>query len=65
MKNLGYAARPLVNDLFSSLLFAGLLAAGVDAMVSTFVAMVVGVGHVLLWIALKKPVAPRLSRVPC
>ena len=58
MKNFGHAFRPLVNDLFSSLLFAGLLAAGVDAMIATFIAMAVGVAHVLLWLALRKPIAP-------
>ncbi|MBL8772836.1 MAG: septation protein IspZ [Phenylobacterium sp.] len=58
MTNLAHAFRPLVNDLFSSLLFAGLLAAGVDAIVATVIAMAAGAGHVLLWIVLRKPVAP-------
>lgn len=58
MTNFAHAFRPLVNDLFSSLLFAGLLAAGVDAIVATVIAMAAGVAHVLLWIALRKPVAP-------
>jgi intracellular septation protein len=58
MKNFAHAFRPLVNDLFSSLLFAGLLAAGVDAIAATLIAMATGVGHVLLWLALKKPIAP-------
>ena len=58
MKNLAYAIRPLVNDLASSLLFAGLILAGVDPLIATLVAMAAGVAHVLLWIVLKKPVAP-------
>jgi intracellular septation protein A len=58
MKNLAYAARPLVNDLASSLLFAGLILAGVDPLAATVVAMAAGVAHVLLWLALRKPVAP-------
>lgn len=58
MRNLAHAARPLANDLASSLLFAGLLAFGVDAMVATWAAVAFGVGHVLLWKAMKKPVAP-------
>lgn len=58
MKNLAYAARPLVNDLASSLLFAGLILTGVDPMVATLVAMAAGVCHALLWIVLKKPIAP-------
>jgi intracellular septation protein len=58
MRNLLYAARPLFNDLASSLLFAGLLVAGVDPMVATGVAIAFGVGHVALWAVLKKPIAP-------
>lgn len=58
MKNLAYAARPLVNDLASSLLFAGLIIGGVDPLAATVVAMAAGVVHVFLWLALKKPVAP-------
>ena len=58
MKNLAHAARPLVNDLASSLLFAILILTGVDPLVATIVAMAVGVGHALLWMALKKPIAP-------
>ena len=58
MRELAYAARPLGNDLASSLLFAALLAFGVDAMTASVVAMAFGVGHVVLWKVLKKPVAP-------
>ena len=58
MRDLAYAARPLFNDLASSLLFAALLAAGVDVTTATFVAIAFGVGHVGLWMALKKPIAP-------
>ena len=58
MRDLTHAARPLANDLASSLLFAALLAAGVDAQTSTIVAMGFGMAHVVLWRVLKKPVAP-------
>jgi intracellular septation protein A len=58
MRNLLHAARPLVNDLASSLLFAGLLAAGVDAAAATLIAMAFGLAHVALWLALRRPVAP-------
>lgn len=58
MRNLVQAARPLGNDLFSSLLFAALVALGVEAQTATLVAMAAGVGHVVLWKLLKRPVAP-------
>ncbi|MCR5879009.1 inner membrane-spanning protein YciB [Phenylobacterium sp. J367] len=58
MQNLAHAARPLANDLASSLLFAGLLAFGVDAATATWIAMGFGLAHVALWMALKKPIAP-------
>ena len=58
MRELAFAARPLVNDLASSLLFAALLAAGVDVTIATLVAMGFGLGHVALWTVLKKPIAP-------
>jgi len=58
MKNFAHAARPLVNDLFSSLLFAGLLIAGVDALTATIIAMVAGVAHVALMAGLRRPIAP-------
>ena len=57
MNTFVHAARPLVNDLFSSLLFAGLLAAGVDVVAATLIAMATGVAHLLLWLALRKPLA--------
>ena len=58
MKTFAQAARPLVNDLFSSLLFAGLLVAGVDPLTATVVAMIAGVAHVGLLLALRRPIAP-------
>ena len=58
MKNLAYAARPLVNDLASSLVFAALILAGVDPLLATVAAMILGVGHAVLWRLLKKPIAP-------
>ena len=58
MRNLIQAARPLGNDLFSSLLFAALMALNVGTQTATLIAMAVGVGHVALWLLLKKPVAP-------
>ena len=58
MQNLLHAARPLANDLFSSLLFAALVALGVDTQAATLIAMGVGVAHVILWKLLRKPVAP-------
>jgi intracellular septation protein len=58
MRELAYAARPLANDLASSLLFAALLAAGVDVTAATLIAVGFGVAHVLLWAALRKPIAP-------
>ena len=58
MKNFAYAARPLVNDLFSSLLFAGLLVAGVDPLTATIIAMAAGVAHVVVLLALRRKVAP-------
>lgn len=57
MKNLVHAVRPLANDLFSSLLFAGLLAAGVNAQTATLIAMATGLAHVGLWLMLRKPIA--------
>lgn len=58
MRNLVHAARPLANDLLSSLLFAALVALHVDREIATLAAIGLGVGHVLLWMALRKPVAP-------
>ena len=58
MRNLAHAARPLANDLLSSLLFAALVALNVDREIATLAAIGLGVGHVLLWMALRKPIAP-------
>lgn len=58
MKNLMHAAAPLANDLFTSLLFAVLIVAGVDPRTATLIAVAVGVGHVLLMLALRRPIAP-------
>jgi len=58
MRNLMHAARPLANDLFSSLLFAALVALKVDAQIATAAAIGFGVAHIGLWLALRKPVAP-------
>lgn len=58
MNNFAHAARPLVNDLFSSLLFAVLLAAGVDPLAATIIAMATGVAHVALMLALRRSIAP-------
>ena len=58
MKTFVHAARPLVNDLFSSLLFAVLLIAGVDPLAATIIAMAAGVAHVVLLLALRRSVAP-------
>ncbi len=58
LKTFAHAARPLVNDLFSSLLFAALLIAGVDPLAATIIAMATGVAHVILLLALRRPVAP-------
>jgi intracellular septation protein A len=58
MQNLMRAARPLGNDLLSSLLFAALVALKVDAQIATLAAIGFGVGHVALWMVLRKPIAP-------
>jgi intracellular septation protein len=58
LKTFAHAARPLVNDLFSSLLFAALLIAGVDPLAATIIAMATGVAHVILLLALRRSVAP-------
>lgn len=58
MNTFAQAAKPLVNDLFSSLLFAGLLIAGVDPLTATIIAMATGVGHVVLILGLRRQVAP-------
>lgn len=58
MQNLMHAARPLANDLFSSLLFAALIVMGLDAQTATLAAIGVGIGHVIVWKLLGKPIAP-------
>lgn len=58
MRNLIHAGRPLVNDLFSSLLFALLIIAGVDPLAATIIAMVAGVLHVAGMAALRRSIAP-------
>ena len=58
MRNFVHAARPLANDLFSSLLFAALVALNVEKEIATLAAIGLGLGHVVLWTALRKPIAP-------
>lgn len=58
MRSFAHAARPLVNDLFSSLLFAVLIVAGVDPLAATIIAMAAGVAHVAGMMALRRPIAP-------
>ena len=58
MRNLMHAARPLANDLFSSLLFAVLMALHVDPQTATLVAIGTGLAHVILWRLLGRPIAP-------
>ena len=58
MRNLAYAICPLANDLASSLFFALLLIAGLDAQVATVVAVGFGLSHVGLWLILRRPIAP-------
>lgn len=58
MKTFAYAARPLLNDLFSTFLFAGLIIAGVDALAATVIAMLVGVAQLAAQLLAKKPIAP-------
>jgi intracellular septation protein len=57
MKTFAYAARPLLNDLFSTFLFAGLIIAGMDALTATMIAMAVGVAQLAWMLATKKPIA--------
>jgi intracellular septation protein A len=46
MKNLIYAARPLVSDFFSTIVYVALIAAHVDVRIATGAAILVGVGQV-------------------
>ena len=57
MRNLLHAIRPLANDLFSSLVFAVLIAVGVEVVAATAVAILIAIGHVMLMKALKRPIA--------
>ena len=57
MRNVLHAARPLVNDLFSSLVFAALVALHVDLLIATGVAIAIGIGHVILMLTLRRPIA--------
>jgi intracellular septation protein A len=58
MRNLAHAARPLANDLASSLLFAGLVALKAPPMVATLAAIGFGIGHVAWMKATRRPIAP-------
>ncbi|MEW5687447.1 MAG: septation protein IspZ [Pseudomonadota bacterium] len=58
MKTFAYAVRPLLNDLFSTFLFAGLIIAGVDALAATVIAMIVGVAQLAAQLLARKPIAP-------
>jgi intracellular septation protein A len=58
MKTFAYAVRPLLNDLFSTFLFAGLIIAGVDALAATVIAMLVGVAQLAAQLLARKPIAP-------
>ena len=57
MRNVAHAARPLVNDLFSSIIFAALVALHVDLLIATALAIGIGIGHVLLLTMLRRPIA--------
>jgi intracellular septation protein A len=57
MRNFLHAARPLANDLFSSIVFAALIAMKTDPMIATGVAIAIGIGHVLFMWATKRKVA--------
>ncbi|PZQ64592.1 MAG: intracellular septation protein [Phenylobacterium zucineum] len=58
MKTFAYAVRPLLNDLFSTFLFAGLIIAGVDPLAATVIAMLVGVAQLAAQLLARKPIAP-------
>lgn len=57
MRNLLHAIRPLLNDLFSSLIFAVLMALGVGVGPATAAAIAIAIGHVILMKVLKRPIA--------
>ncbi|HEY8616971.1 inner membrane-spanning protein YciB [Phenylobacterium sp.] len=58
MRNLLYAARPLANDLASSVFFAVLLVAGASPAAATVCAVAFGVLHVGVMLVMRRPVAP-------
>jgi intracellular septation protein A len=58
MRDLAYAARPLANDLLSSIVFAVLVALKTDPATATLIAIAIGVGQVAAMALLKRPVAP-------
>jgi intracellular septation protein A len=57
MKNLIYAARPLLNDFLSTIFFVVLIAAGVEVRIATACAIGFGVVHLAVLKALRRPVA--------
>lgn len=58
MRNILHAARPLANDLLSSVVFAALIALNTDPMIATGVAIAIGIGHALFMAATKRRIAP-------
>jgi intracellular septation protein len=58
MRNLAYAARPLANDLLSSIVFAALVAMKAEPVVATLTAIGIGIGHVVYMRAVRRPIAP-------
>lgn len=58
MKNVMHAAKPLANDLFSSIVFAVLIAMKTDPMVATGLAIAIGVGHAIFMGATGRRIAP-------
>lgn len=57
MKNLVYAARPLVNDFLSTIFFVVLIAAGVEVRIATACAIGFGIVHLAVLKALRRPIA--------
>lgn len=57
MKNLIYAARPLVNDFLSTIFFVVLISAGVEVRLATACAIGFGIAHLAVLKALRRPVA--------
>lgn len=58
MNPLLYAARPLANDMASTIIFVILIALKVDVRIATTVAMAVGVGQVAFLALTRRPIAP-------